>query len=150
MLTDNWYDSVTCVICVLLHIEAKLLNEFRPNQTMWRTHHSYVVLFFQAECQLTPACAVCRTSRTTTTMIPGTNICPSDWTMEYSGHIMAGYTDHTAPSEYICVDSSTGYYPSNSNNDNQNVLYYTVSNCGALPCPPYSDNVIVTCIVCSK
>nr|KAG5693599.1 hypothetical protein BaRGS_014619 [Batillaria attramentaria] len=37
-------------------------------------------------------------------------------------------------------------------NEDQNgkLLYFTVAECGSLPCDPYTSNKIVTCAVCSK
>ncbi|XP_070174211.1 golgin subfamily A member 6-like protein 10 isoform X2 [Littorina saxatilis] len=104
----------------------------------------------EPECQLTPACAACRVPRTTSLMIPGTNVCSSGWTKEYSGYIMAGYHGYPGSSEFICVDSSHGYINTSQNDDNQNLIYYTHAKCGALPCPPYVDEKLVTCVVCSK
>nr|KAG5711791.1 hypothetical protein BaRGS_023555 [Batillaria attramentaria] len=36
-----------------------------------------------------PVCAVCRSQRPTTVMIPATNVCSAGWTLEYSGYLMA-------------------------------------------------------------
>ena len=100
-------------------------------------------------CNTSPACAVCRVLRAATVMIPGTNTCTPGWTLEYSGYIMGGWTDH-APSEFICIDSSLGYVPYSQNDDNQNTIFYVATQCGALPCPPYQREKAVTCVVCSK
>ncbi|XP_025080008.1 short-chain collagen C4-like [Pomacea canaliculata] len=95
-------------------------------------------------------CSVCRVHRSTTLMIPGTNVCPNGWTLEYSGYLMAGRDDHPASTEYICVDKKQdARYGSNANN-NGKVYHYTVGICGSLPCPPYVQGKVVTCVVCSK
>ena len=83
-------------------------------------------------------------------MIPGTNTCLPGWTEEYTGYIMAGLESNPGSSEYICVDSSRGYISSTNSNDNENVIYYSVAKCGALPCPPFKDGKLVTCVVCTK
>ncbi|PVD18682.1 hypothetical protein C0Q70_21232 [Pomacea canaliculata] len=89
-------------------------------------------------------CSVCRVHRSTTLMIPGTNVCPNGWTLEYSGYLMAGRDDHPASTEYICVDKKQdARYGSNANN-NGKVYHYTVGICGSLPCPPYVQGKVVT------
>ncbi|XP_070206591.1 uncharacterized protein [Littorina saxatilis] len=59
-----------------------------------------------------PVCAVCRSTLSTTVMIPGTKVCTPGWHLQYSGYLMAGSYDLTAGTEYICVHSereSTAY-----------------------------------------
>lgn len=99
---------------------------------------------------LEPTCAVCRIARATQIMVPGTNECMSGWRQEYSGYLMAGYYAHPAASEYVCVDSSFGYLPGTQANNDGRLLYYTLSKCGSLACPPYEDRKVVLCAVCSK
>ena len=95
-------------------------------------------------------CAVCRTpGKISTLMLPGRRTCYTGWTMEYNGHIASGHFGETS-SEYICVDSAPEYLASGQRNDNGHLLYITKSKCGALPCPPYKDNVALNCVVCSK
>ena len=98
----------------------------------------------------TPACAVCRAARSTAVTVPGTNACPAGWTREYHGYVMAGYPGYTGSSDYICVDSMKKAIANTGSNDNENLLFYTHAKCGALPCLPYVDEKIVTCVVCSK
>ena len=84
-------------------------------------------------------------------MIPGTNACSPGWTKEYSGYIMASFPGYSGSSEFICVDSSHGSYVHTSqSNDHENIIYYTHTRCGALPCPPYANDKVVTCVVCTK
>jgi hypothetical protein len=94
-------------------------------------------------------CAMCRSSHATTIMIPGTNVCTSGWTKQYDGYLMAGYRDHLR-SEFVCVDSVMESRPGTGANLNGALFYYTVTQCGSLPCEPYQNNKIVTCVVCSK
>ena len=94
-------------------------------------------------------CSVCRSTFSTTVMIPGTNVCAPGWHQQYSGYLMAGYYNHAAGSEFICVDTTEEARPGSSHNDDGKLLYYTVARCGSLPCEPYVNNKIVTCVVCS-
>ncbi|PVD29534.1 hypothetical protein C0Q70_08785 [Pomacea canaliculata] len=97
-----------------------------------------------------PLCAVCRSSRATNVMIPAKTVCPAGWTSEYIGWLMGGWPGHNAASEFICVDSKMEERIGSERNDNGKLLYYTVTVCGSLPCPPYVNGKKVTCVVCSK
>ncbi|KAK7094561.1 hypothetical protein V1264_006098 [Littorina saxatilis] len=97
-----------------------------------------------------PVCAVCRSTLSTTVMIPGTNVCTPGWHLQYSGFLMAGQNDNTAGSEYICVDSKLENTVHGDANENGVLLFFTVTQCGSLPCSPYVNNKVVTCAVCSK
>ena len=94
-------------------------------------------------------CAVCRVPQSTTIMMAATLTCPSGWTPQYTGHIVAGYPGHNAASEYRCLDGQ----PENVARSHQDsygfLLYYTVAQCGSLPCGPYIQGKIITCVVCS-
>nr|KAG5701469.1 hypothetical protein BaRGS_000865 [Batillaria attramentaria] len=96
-------------------------------------------------------CAVCRSSRPTTVMVPGTNACPPGWTVEYHGFLMSDYYARTdGASEFICVDSRLESRPGTDAVQRGKILQFTITVCGSLPCGPYVNNKIVTCAVCSK
>ena len=97
-----------------------------------------------------PVCAVCRSSFSTTVMIPGTNVCTAGWRLQYSGFLMAGGDDYTSGFEYICVDSAFEQRPGGSGYQEGALLYYALAQCGSLPCSPYANNKVITCAVCSK
>lgn len=92
-------------------------------------------------------CAVCRANLATTIMVPGTYNCPSGWTEQYYGYLMAQYYHYYA-SEFICVDYRKEGR-SVSSNSAGSYLYYTLTECGTLPCGPYIDNTAMRCVVCS-
>lgn len=95
-------------------------------------------------------CAVCSTERPMILMIPGTVVCPEGWTTEYFGYLMAGREDlHT--SSFICVDSNaTTLEGSEGHTPNAADVYRVEVDCGVIPCPPYSSEKELTCVVCSK
>ena len=95
-------------------------------------------------------CAVCSTERPMILMIPGTVDCPEGWTTEYFGYLMAGREDlHT--STFICVDSNaTTLEGSEGHTPNSADVYRVEVDCGVIPCPPYSSEKELTCVVCSK
>jgi len=95
-------------------------------------------------------CAVCKVSKASTFMLPGTNVCPSGWTTQYSGFLVGATYHHADASDYTCMDGQSEGRPGSEANQDGNVFYYTVAVCGSLPCPPYVNNKVVTCAVCSQ
>nr|KAG5709396.1 hypothetical protein BaRGS_029245 [Batillaria attramentaria] len=96
-------------------------------------------------------CAVCITSgRSVNVMFPGKNECPTGWRLEYTGHLMAGYHGHASATEYLCMDSAEEYEPESSADHNGKTFYYVLSQCGSLNCPPYEQDKVLTCCVCSE
>ena len=96
-----------------------------------------------------PVCAVCRSTFSTTVMIPGTNVCTPGWHLHYSGFLMAGGYSAVG-SEFTCVDSHLESRLNSDQNENGKGLFYTATRCGSLPCAPYVNDKTVTCAVCSK
>ncbi|KAL8616029.1 hypothetical protein ACOMHN_014991 [Nucella lapillus] len=94
-------------------------------------------------------CSVCRTTYADTIMIPGTNACPKGWSLQYSGHLASGYYSHYA-SQFVCLDREPEGMTSSRTNSNGFLLYIVASKCGSLPCPPYINDKVLTCVVCSK
>ena len=96
-------------------------------------------------------CAVCYSStKTVKLMIPAKTSCPSSWTIEYKGYLMAHYPKHNKNTVYECVDENPESIPGSSANTNGASLLFTISTCNGLPCPPYVENRAITCVVCTK
>ena len=95
-------------------------------------------------------CAVCRVPLSTTIMKAATLTCPSGWTPQYTGHLAAGHPRSKAASEYLCLDGQLENVPNSEQHYNSYLLYYTVARCGSLPCGPYIEDRVITCVVCSK
>ncbi|XP_045177044.2 short-chain collagen C4-like [Mercenaria mercenaria] len=95
-------------------------------------------------------CAVCRSPRTTTIMMPGKTSCYAGWTFEYTGYIMTGYNQEKASSEYSCIDADPEAVFHGEDNKNGKVLYFTEVECGSLPCQEYPNGRELACVVCSK
>ncbi|OWF43127.1 short-chain collagen C4-like [Mizuhopecten yessoensis] len=96
-------------------------------------------------------CAVCHaTIRASQLMLPGVSACPSGWTMEYHGILSSGYRGHKAGSQYICLDAAAESLAPFSRNAVGKLLYRVRGKCSSLPCPPYSDGRLLSCIVCTK
>ena len=95
-------------------------------------------------------CSVCETDRSKILMIPGQNYCNAGWTLEYKGYLSAGYYEHPAATEYVCMDADPEFIIGGQNNDNGALFYFAEASCGSLECPPYKNGRELTCAVCSK
>ena len=93
-------------------------------------------------------CAVCEVNgRTNKLMIPSHYNCPTDWTREYYGYLMAGRHNQAAPTKYTCMDKSLAQV-SGSGGNTDGYLFYTVEAvCNHfIPC----GDKELTCVVCTK
>ena len=97
-------------------------------------------------------CAVCYTSqRTSKLMIPARITCPSSWTEEYEGYLMAERHSHPRQAVYECVDKNAESVPGSYADTNGALFYHVIATCGAgLPCPEYVTTKTITCVVCTK
>ena len=94
-------------------------------------------------------CAVCEVTRSQTLMIPAKTSCPSGWTSEYTGFLMAGQYSHKG-STFECVDRNMDTLQGGSTDRNGALFYVVEARCGSLPCPPYKEFFELSCVVCSK
>ena len=97
-------------------------------------------------------CAVCYAStRDTVLMIPAKLTCPTNWTTEYTGYLMAAHYSHNGRTLFECIDSTPQSVPGLDGGDDNNALYYHVeATCNSLSCPPYDAEKEVTCVVCTR
>ena len=96
-------------------------------------------------------CAVCHVSnRTAVYMVPAKYTCPTGWTREYYGYLMAEYTGNNhRRSQFTCVDTALKSVGSSA--DHNGLLFYFVEGrCGSLPCPPYDTTREFSCAICTK
>ena len=75
--------------------------------------------------------------------------CPSGSVVQYSGHLTSGNINDAVASEFLCLDSSPEDRLGSHNDESSAYVMYVKTHCGALPCPPYVDNKVATCAVCS-
>jgi len=93
-------------------------------------------------------CAVCLVEGASNTrMIPGTNVCPSGWTLRYWGYLMGNHYTQTK-NEFVCINNSPLQTGVNSD-CNGFLLYPTETELGSLTAP-YVQNREMTCAVCTK
>ncbi|XP_060080042.1 uncharacterized protein LOC132559440 [Ylistrum balloti] len=96
-------------------------------------------------------CAVCyATTRASKLMLYGSNVCPAGWTKEYHGILSSGYRNHKAGTQYICLDAAAESLAPFSSNAVGKLLYRVRGKCSSLPCPPYLDGRLLSCVVCTK
>ncbi len=97
-------------------------------------------------------CTVCYVAtRATTLMIPAHTTCPTSWTKEYQGYLMAEYYKHARSAVYECVDEGAESVAGSAANTNGARFYHVVATCGhGLPCPPFVTTKTITCVVCTK
>ena len=97
-------------------------------------------------------CAVCHVStRSAVLMIPGITTCPTTWTREYYGYLMAEYYGHKRSSMYECVDKDMESLPGSSANTDGALFYHVEAVCSTgLPCPTYNNYKEINCVMCSK
>ena len=95
-------------------------------------------------------CVGCYTpSRSEKAMIPGTTSCPSGWTEEYEGYLMA---EHGAGhrTTYTCVDSQAESIAGTEGNLAPSArFYFTEVYCSGVDCPLYPTGNEVTCVICT-
>ena len=96
-------------------------------------------------------CAVCYTSaRGTVVMIPAQLTCPSSWTREYYGYLMANRNNHYR-TMFECIDHSPQTVPGSSAETDGSLFFHTEVKCNyEISCPPYDTQKEVTCVVCTK
>ena len=95
-------------------------------------------------------CAVCHVSnRNAVYMVPAKYTCPTGWTREYYGYLMAERYNHRR-SQYTCVDTTLKSVFGSSGNHDGLLFYFVEGRCGSLPCPPYDTVKELSCAVCTK
>ena len=96
-------------------------------------------------------CAVCYVpTRATAIMVPAKSLCPPSWTREYYGYLTTEADGHRR-SSFNCIDVNPEVIPDTSADTNGALFYYTSSVCGyGLDCPPYENNRILSCALCTK
>ena len=82
-------------------------------------------------------------------MVPAKYTCPTGWTREYYGYLMAEYHGHRR-SQFSCVDTAFKPVTGSSANRGGLLFYFVEGRCGSLPCPPYDNTKELSCAICTK
>ena len=95
-------------------------------------------------------CSVCYVpTQATSIMVPTKPTCPPSWTREYYGYLMTEHGIHHR-STYTCIDNTPEIIPCTLRPLHTNgltLIYYTVTDCLGLSCPPYENGHILSCAV---
>jgi len=86
-------------------------------------------------------------------MVPAKYTCPTGWTREYYGYLMAqhyGSRVYHYHSQYTCVDTALKPVNGSSASNNGLPFHFVEGRCGSLPCPPYNNTRELSCAVCTK
>ncbi|XP_052066717.1 short-chain collagen C4-like [Mytilus californianus] len=95
-------------------------------------------------------CSVCyQKRRSAVMMIPGRQTCYKGWNSEYNGYLMSDNNGHFKR-DYACVDKSAEPLDKKNGDENGALFYPLRTKCGSLRCPPYTNEVDVLCVVCTK
>ena len=96
-------------------------------------------------------CAVCYAERNAMIMAPAKITCPSQWTREYNGYLMAAYYGHASPKNFVCVDLDAQPVRGEAKNtDGAFFCHARLGNCHGLDCPPYDTKKDLACVVCTR
>ena len=123
---------------------------FSGSSVIWGAEYEFGGKVHSGLADYNIPCAVCYVStRASILMIPAKSQCPLSWTREYYGYLTAEY-DSYHRSSFECVDSSPEAIPGSSSHLNGALFYYVGATCNGLDCPPYENNRILSCTVCTK
>ena len=89
------------------------------------------------------------TTRETVLMIPAKTSCPTSWTKEYDGYLMAEWKNGYR-TMFVCVDREQESIPGSAANTDGALFHNTEAVCNTLPCPPYNSEQELNCVVCTK
>ena len=82
-------------------------------------------------------------------MIPARYTCPSNWTREYYGYLMANHKERYR-NMFTCVDKNPEAVPGRAGGHGTNYFYHVEASCNGMPCPPYDPQKELACVVCTK
>ena len=84
-------------------------------------------------------------------MIPAKLTCPTNWTTEYTGYLMAERVDNNGRTLFECIDDQPESVPGLNDRDINNAHYsHMETMCNSLRCPPYDSEKELTCAVCTR
>ena len=100
---------------------------------MYGAEYEVVDGIFPGKHEHNVPCAVCYTStKSVKLMIPARTSCPSSWTREYKGYLMAARHVHAKNTVYECVDEAPESIAGSHSNVNGALFYFTLTTCTGL------------------
>ncbi|VDH93743.1 Hypothetical predicted protein [Mytilus galloprovincialis] len=150
-----WYDySGSAVITLCLPHNPDVINEDLKKNPFYKDFlygAEYQDNYFAENLDGNDVpCAVCRAKHSSSIlMIPGKTSCSGSWKIEYNGRLASGHYNHHTGSQYVCMDMNPEVLEKGSTDHNGKLFVGVQAKCGSLSCPPFHDNVMVSCVVCS-
>ena len=96
-------------------------------------------------------CAVCYAERNAQIMVPAKITCPSQWTREYNGYLMAAYFGHASAKNFVCLDVNAQPVRGEARSTDGAFFCNTrLGDCLGLDCPPYDTKKELACVVCTR
>ena len=84
-------------------------------------------------------------------MIPAKTQCPTNWTIEYIGYLMAEWIHADGPTMYECIDKDPEKIEGLDGISNPRSVFIVAEPlCNGLSCPPYDAEKELTCVVCTR
>ena len=80
-------------------------------------------------------------------MLPARYDCPSSWTGEYHGYLVAERQTHNNNKVFECLDINPEDVPGEQVYNSPAHFYYMKTPCNGLDCPPYNDQRVLTCAI---
>lgn len=122
-------------------------NLTASGSTKQTTNHKIIISGFSRHL----TCAVCQVQLiSSVVMIPAKTSCPKDWKFEYAGVLVSPGSKDTSPSRYVCVEKGAIYNGGLEDSRGHGPFLTPVTaQCGRIPCPPYSQDQYLPCVVCS-
>ena len=113
--------------------------------TEYQTRHGHDIGPLSSFGEHNVPCSVCYAStRGTMVMIPALLSCPSSWTREYYGYLMAEWYRHYRR-RFECVDRYPQSVPGSAANTEGALFHHVEARCNGIPCPPYNAHKEITC-----
>ena len=139
-------------ICLVRDPEYSYLEQVSDRSRIYSTEYEHADGLNPDLNNYDAPCAVCYVEMAAKAMIPGKMSCPSSWTLEYNGYLMADRDSNPNSKSYACVDGNAEYIQGSDQNTDGSLLYHVTADCdySFLPCSPYKHLVPITCAVCTK
>ena len=122
------------------------VENMTPSMAHWMTYQTTMLpVRVQSAWLLPEPC--------TMTMVPAKTQCPSSWTREYYGYLMAERENGVqfSQSSYTCIDITPDTVQGEAGDTAGTHFTYVVAACtDGIPCPQYVANRVISCAVCTK
>ena len=75
--------------------------------------------------------------------------CPNGAVVQYTGNLASNHYQNAGVGEFLCLDYHQEERQGSQERKGGAYIEPAVTVCGSLPCPPYVNEKVATCAVCS-